>query len=188
MTLKLTRDFYIPKGAVKVVQKNGDGVVYLYETSGTSSFGVVAFHGNRSQKPDFNYTYRTAEARERKVREFFEDRVRAAEWKQSRRAVVSNHGVDIGDIFVASWGYDQTNVDFYQVVEVVGRASVRVLPIAQEIVDHTGPMAETVTAVKNKFIGDKPTLHRVTNGYISIDSVRTASAWNGKPKYQSHYH
>src|SRR5438552_359421 len=26
--------------------------------------------------------------------------------------------VNVGDFFVSSWGYDQTNVDFYRVVEV----------------------------------------------------------------------
>lgn len=52
-------------------------------------------------------------------------------------------GVQVGDIFEATWGYDQTNVDFFQVVELVGALSVRVRqvhpPIIQE--DATGPMS-----------------------------------------------
>lgn len=35
-------------------------------------------------------------------------------------------GVKVGDIFYASWGYDQTNVDFFQVIKLVGKTSVRV--------------------------------------------------------------
>ena len=35
-------------------------------------------------------------------------------------------GVQVGDIFCSSWGYEQTNVDFFQVVELVGATSVRV--------------------------------------------------------------
>ena len=30
-------------------------------------------------------------------------------------------GVHLGDIFYSSWGYDQTNIDFYQVVELKGK-------------------------------------------------------------------
>lgn len=35
-------------------------------------------------------------------------------------------GIKVGDIFEAVWGYDQTNYDFFQVVELVGESSVRV--------------------------------------------------------------
>lgn len=35
-------------------------------------------------------------------------------------------GVKVGDIFSASWGYEQTNNDFFQVIALVGESSVRV--------------------------------------------------------------
>ena len=35
-------------------------------------------------------------------------------------------GVKVGDYFSASWGYEQTNVDFFQVIALVGETSVRV--------------------------------------------------------------
>lgn len=38
----------------------------------------------------------------------------------------NKYGVKIGDIFSASWGWEQTNVDFFQVVALVGETSVRV--------------------------------------------------------------
>lgn len=41
-------------------------------------------------------------------------------------------GVKVGDIFSASWGYEQTNVDFFQVVELVGALSVRVRQVYPE--------------------------------------------------------
>lgn len=57
---------------------------------------------------------------------------------------LNKYGVKVGDIFHASWGYDQTNNDFFQVVELVGKESVRVrevcLPIASS--EATGPDAE----------------------------------------------
>lgn len=39
---------------------------------------------------------------------------------------VNKFGVKVGDLFHASWGYDQTNNDFFQVVALVGESSVRV--------------------------------------------------------------
>lgn len=38
----------------------------------------------------------------------------------------------VGDVLRASWGYDQTNVDYYEVIELVGKASVKVREIAQD--------------------------------------------------------
>lgn len=57
------------------------------------------------------------------------------------------YGVQVGDVFRCSWGYDQTNEDFFQVVALVGSGSVRVrqvsLPILKE--DGVGPMASNYT-------------------------------------------
>ena len=49
---------------------------------------------------------------------------------------VNKYGVRVGDIFRATWGYEQTNNDFFQVIELVGVSSVRVrevnLPVLEE--------------------------------------------------------
>lgn len=47
---------------------------------------------------------------------------------------VNRYGVKVGDLFRASWGYEQTNNDFFQVVELVGASSVRVREVYPEIV------------------------------------------------------
>lgn len=44
-------------------------------------------------------------------------------------------GIKVGDIFHASWGYDQTNNNFFQVVALVGETSVRVREVAPAIID-----------------------------------------------------
>lgn len=45
-------------------------------------------------------------------------------------------GIKVGDLFAASWGYDQTNVDFFQVVALVGKNSVRVRQVQPEMIDE----------------------------------------------------
>lgn len=52
-------------------------------------------------------------------------------------------GVQVGDIFTASWGYDQTQTDFFQVVELVGELSVRVREVYPRMIgeDAVSPMS-----------------------------------------------
>ena len=40
-----------------------------------------------------------------------------------------NDTVSVGDVFVSSWGYEQTNVTFYQVLSVHGKKTVTVREI-----------------------------------------------------------
>ena len=44
-------------------------------------------------------------------------------------------GVKVGDIFLASWGYEQTNNTFLQVIALAGKTSVRVREVQLPIVD-----------------------------------------------------
>ncbi len=65
--------------------------------------------------------------------------------KETKPAEKSNKfGVKVGDIFSASWGYEQTQTDFFQVVERVGALSVRVREVNPPIVrrDAVSPMSE----------------------------------------------
>ena len=47
----------------------------------------------------------------------------------------NKYGVKLGDLFYSSWGYDQTNVDFFQVVELVGTSSVRVREVSPPMIE-----------------------------------------------------
>lgn len=94
-----------------------------------------------------------------------------------------------GTIFVSTWGYDQTNVDFYRVTRATA-ASVWLEPLGQEITEEAGFLAEyvvpTETATgevfrrKFKTFGETP--------YVKINDYAGASEWNGQPKMQTHYH
>ena len=55
---------------------------------------------------------------------------------------VNKYGVQVGDVFYLNWGYDQTNVDFFQVVALCGETSVRVKHVCPEIIrtEHEGFM------------------------------------------------
>ena len=89
------------------------------------------------------------------------------------------HNVKIGDIFKAVWGYDQTNVDYYEVVKLVGKTMVEVMPIGAKV-EETGNMSGKswpVPGSTHHFRGAEPLKKKVNTRYgtsIKIDSVSTA--------------
>lgn len=60
------------------------------------------------------------------------------ETKPTKAEKVNKYGVKIGDLFQSSWGYDQTNVDFFQVIALVGETSVRVREVCPRMIDEQG--------------------------------------------------
>ena len=92
-----------------------------------------------------------------------------------------------GDIYVASWGWEQTNIDAYQVVAKKG-ATVTLREIAVASVEGSeGFMSDRVVPVKGEFIGAE-FKKRITGASIKIDDVRSASlAEEGKEFYRSWY-
>ena len=100
--------------------------------------------------------------------------------------------VEVGDIFAASWGYDQTNVDFYEVVSVTASGkSVRIVPIASEVVSGDA-YAEQVRAVPGSASRDAVPVTKRLRFYGGSEPLVTlnsySSAWRiapGETKYQS---
>lgn len=57
--------------------------------------------------------------------------------KAAEAATENEFGIKVGDLFSASWGYEQTNVDFFQVVQLVGKKSVRVRQVNPPMIEET---------------------------------------------------
>ena len=78
-------------------------------------------------KPTWHYRFKNGEQRQAQVTKTFEDANRKAEYKAQQKAkkseAMSNHGVVAGDVFRCSWGYDQTNIDYYEVIAVTGKTA-----------------------------------------------------------------
>lgn len=66
-----------------------------------------------------------------------------AESKPEQTDLKNEYDVKAGDFFVCSWGYEQTNVNFFQVVALVGKSSVRVREVCPPIIEESasGSMA-----------------------------------------------
>jgi hypothetical protein len=102
--------------------------------------------------------------------------------------------MELGAILVSSWGYEQTNVDFYVVVEMTAKM-VKLLPLHKKTRQEDGycSMAGTTTATKETNFRGEILKKKIQNGgyseggYVKIESYAYAKLWDGKKKYESWY-
>lgn len=182
--IKPERD--VPKDFIKTIQ-NHLGVAYI------APFGnrfLVRAYGGKRNTPDINETWREQASAEQRAHAWLDGLAQHEARKAQRRAERNQaHDVPVGAIFVNSWGYEQTNVDFYQVVSTTEHT----VTLRQIRGDYkaTGIDRGYSTPVKDAFLKDSlPFKKRVTvyNGqpYVSFD-FGSGGLWDGKPEYVSSY-
>lgn len=113
----------------------------------------------------------------------------AAERKAAKAAFVNP--AKVGDILSSSWGYEQTNIDFYQVIEVKHK-SIVIREIAQQKEQGQYDMTGTCTPIKDHFKSEpmlkKVSAHYSGEGYVvSVNSFAIATPWDGKPEHWTAY-
>jgi hypothetical protein len=97
--------------------------------------------------------------------------------------------VNVGDILVSSWGYDQTNVDFYEVAAKSGSMAT-FYKIDKRVVGGRGEPSEKVVPVPGAWKGP-PLRKKVKPGWrpgtvaIRLTSYSSAYTWDGKPQEQT---
>jgi len=185
---KMPRSFYTPKNATKVADKATDVVCYFatfhHRPSNSTRYHLVGFAG-KGERPLINYSIRNTAELERTIREFFASRQQIAAYKaqqrEARKAFV--HTVQVGDIYSTCWGYDQTNVEFFEIVEVRGKyAILREIASASE---DNGKGSERCVPQSGAFLSPRyegddrglPIRRLIQEGRIKIDDVRTANKW-----------
>lgn len=165
-------------------------------TSNGTRFIAHAYRASKNgEKRVFGYYFRTEEARTTYIADFLksaEQRSKSAKEAAAKRSEVRKNMVNpfkVGDILYDSWGYDQTNIDFFQVVEI-GPKSVKIRPIRQKFSGDCGFMSEYVSASPDQFTGDAQmkVLQASRDGRAYISSRHgSISKWDGQKVYQSHY-
>lgn len=96
--------------------------------------------------------------------------------------------METGTILVNRWGYEQTNVDFYQVIKVTEKTVV-IRQIAAEKVKEEN-LIGCVRPVKDNFIGE-PMRRKIINAFghtfVSLNSYSSASIWDNKDVVYTQY-
>lgn len=187
--MSLPRSAYIPAGATKVACKGTDALAYVY--TARSGKAAAAMFSGKAAKPAAHYSYRNPAEREASVRRFFESALAIAASKakaaeERREALAKGHGLEVGHVFSSSWGYEQTNVDFYVVTKLIGRRMVELRKCAC-IRHDTSDVTGSVTPDSTKLVGE-PIRRQVTpQGGVRITSYAYASLWDGRPERFSSY-
>lgn len=168
-----------PTNAQHIKCKTGDAEAYVW-TSEQGHPCAVAWIG-RSMHPYSGgggrgsvYRFRGDHRRAEWVRECFrratahaESTAKAKAEKAAKRA--AGHALKVGDVLRSSWGYDQTNVDYYEVTALIGATMVEYRSIGSQS-QATGYMQGVSVPAPGQYTS-APKRARVSD-YGSRDSIK----------------
>jgi len=145
-----------------------------------------------------NYCYKTEARRQESLDGYVgsaEKRVVGKAKKQrENKDAVCNSDLKVGDIFESSWGYDQTNVDFYEIVKVKGFFAWLQQIGTKRVGDCGNSMACYVEPDRSRRVGEIYRHKIIGHAYsgkwsvcFKVSSCSHAYRWHGKRSYQSWY-
>lgn len=154
-----------------------------------STYDIVENIGFRSQEDAEKYF----EAKSTTISENIQKRAAAAAEKKERNknTKAADH-YSVGDIVVNSWGYEQTNIEFYKVVQVLPK-TIRIKELSQDIEEgseYSHGMACNVLPSDELLTDGRSYLLRVTDGgrLSNPKSFYYMHKWDGRPEYKSWYY
>jgi hypothetical protein len=120
----------------------------------------------RFPKALFNYRFRSAERMAEFCKEWIEKverNINAEKARKEQKKIAQqnmNHNYKVGQVLYNSWGYDQTNINFYQIVGVKEKSIILQEVCKSIVAGSEGFMSARVKPVENAFIGE-PILKKV---------------------------
>lgn len=190
MTIKAAGFRYIPKGAIKVADKKSDAVAYLFPSqTGNGKPAMKVFYGKQS-KPVAYYVYPDEAQRAKRIAQYFEQRQQVQAYKAERaakrKAEAQASKVEVGAYFYTSWGYDQTNIDFYRVEALIGKTMALVTKVsAIDAGKGDEPWMTGKCVPGDKAVG-KPFRVKLRADGFKVDR-NCACRWDGTPKSWTAY-
>lgn len=121
--------------------------------------------------------------------EHYADKIRAEEVQKKQS--FNQLGVQIGDVFSYSWGYEQTNVDFFQVVDLRGKTQIILREISHKGRDN-GFCSQMVKPIRDAFVTDE-TIRKTVKGtkehpYCSMEhGILSKTDWETEHNETSYY-
>ena len=158
------------KGRQKILAKDFSSCCYLYEN--VNGKPCVVGYAGRAKKRAFNYRYNSLEQAQEKILTFMAAR---SERQKAGKRTTNDRTLEVGDVLSASWGYEQTNIDYYMVVGLIGKSTVEVVEIGKHVEQGKISMTGTCSPDITKIIG-KPIKRRANGDSIKINS----SVWPSK--------
>lgn len=187
---------YIPEGAMAINHPDGLGVAYVQQMPiPGDKWAAVGYRGTAG-KSSFNYSFRSRESCEKFVSDWLqsltEHAQRVEEWRKDASKPTT---LKAGDIITNSWGYDQTNVDWYRVTRATAHFAwlKRIAADVEETGFMSGPSAPHVDTASNdpaewgfKDIDGPEVKHKASGDSVTM-RYGSGSKWDGRPRYCSWY-
>lgn len=168
---------YIPSGSIMVACNEELGIQVFADEARLSAIGYSA----RRTKHDFFIRFGKKERMDKYIADYVNGIVQKDQDKKTYRAEKAAAGkaanVVVGDIFRSCWGYEQTNVDYYEVVAVRGMmVDVRKIGALSE---DTGGMSGECVPRPGSFVGEvitkKVQAYKGSEPYIKMTSYSSAT-------------
>lgn len=174
-----------PDSAISTAYENAKAVVYRYSAGGYVY--AVAFTG-RKLKPSWRYRFANDDACNTYIETWLEtEQARIREYKAARALVQAyQHPLRAGQVLYSSWGYEQTNVDFYEVIRALPK-SVELRQMAATKRYDGDRMTGTALPDPKHYIGPSMVRRVHPDEIVSIDGHRHAYPWDGKPRTFTEY-
>jgi len=179
---------WIPKDSEAIEHPQGLGVVYAYGRNGSEKICGIAYKG-KAGRSSWHYSFQRRARLEEHMREWFAS---LSGWQQrmaERKAQASQpHTLKTGDVVYNSWGWEQTNIDWYQVVKTTAHF-VWLRRIAADV-RETSFMSGPSVPKPGQFVSEEVTKHKASHGQYggSIHFKYGAGGkWDGRPMQCSWY-
>jgi hypothetical protein len=187
---------WFPKGSMAINHPNGLGVAYVSVMNPEKGYWQVVAYRGTAGKPEFNYSFKNREQAEKKVGDWFQSLSAHRDYvNQLRETHNQPHTLKVGDIITNSWGYDQTNVDWYRITRTT-QHFVWLKPIAAHVEENgfmSGPSVPRIDVSSEDPSQwgfhdlSEPEKQHKASGASVIMKYGSGSKWDGKPKYCSWY-
>jgi hypothetical protein len=145
---------------------------------------TLQFKTTRMKNWRWQYSFRNEERAAEHMQETI-DKVKRHEQRKAERKAKRNqpHTLQVGDILTGSWGYDQTNVEYYKVVSVTKHsATIEKLGLVKKDGDTYATYWVTPGSPTGKTFNKRVT----ADNRISFECY-SLKPWDGKPKMQTEY-
>lgn len=178
------KERHIPEG-YKLITDNQELSIQVYKLESDKVIIAMCFVG-KALKPTWHYRFKDDVRLQMQIKDTIDSKQSSLDYKnkrkQEQKEAINLNDVAVGDVFRCSWGYDQTNIDYYQVTSVRG-LTMTVCQIGSMSEEDGFLQGKSVPAL-NHFIG-KPMTKRIqqwskeSEPYFKVNSF--SNAYRMKP-------
>lgn len=166
-----TREFYTPKDYAEIQRVDEVGAVVYASADGLV---VLAFSGKR-QKPTFHIRFGKKERTEQYVADWLANLKKSVQEKIDRREArkAAPNPLQVGDVLRCMWGYEQTNIDYYEVTALIGKHTVEIREVSRQS-EETQSMQGVCVPTPGAYIGEPMRKRADESGNVKINSFSWA--------------